>query len=314
MSDKGRWFRLYALQLRDHRKFRDLSGLEIGAWVTLRSEAELRAGAIITDRAEAVLILKRRRIPRAGAVLDRLVELALFDVDPEGRIHVHDRADHDRPQYPSDSPEAVAERKRRSRVAANGHEPVTSRDEHSHDTHAGVQPQPPNPATANSLQPQPTEAGLPADDDSATEACRLFLNGGRWLGDSEYVEAWDDMDRRFGKEWVRSEIRPAYQRLHSENPKVKPWALKQAVELALAAKVRQDEIERERSQTEAAMAERKRQEERVAAATDEDRERASITRRAIGLWIKRRPDVAVPTDFDELKAWLEQNEPVEVTH
>ena len=150
---------------------------------------------------------------------------------------------------------------------------------------------------------------MPAADDSATKACQLFLNGGRWLGDREYVEAWDDLDRRFSKEWVQAEIQPAYQRLHSENPKVKPWALKQAVELALAAKVRADEIERERAQTEAAMAERKRLEEKAANATAEEKERASITRRAIGLWIKRRPDVAVPTDFEELKAWLEENEP-----
>lgn len=309
MSDKGRWFRLYALQLRDHRKFRDLSGVEIGAWVTLRAEAELRAGAVITDRDEAVLILKRRRIPRPRAVLDKLVALALFDVDPDGRIHVHDRADHDRPQYPSDSPEAVAERKRRSRASEDGHENVTTRDGDSHDTHAGVQPQPPNSAPANSQQPQPPGFGLPAPDDSATEACGLFLNGGRWLEDREYVEAWDDMDRRYGKEWVRAEIQPAYQRLHTENPKVKPWALKQAVEFALAAKVRADEIERERAQAEAADAERRRIAERAATATDEERERASITRRAIGLWIKRRPEEAVPTDFDDLKRWLDENEP-----
>ncbi len=60
MSDKGRWFRVYALQLRDHPKFRSLTAVEIGAWTALRSEAELRAGAVIADRAEAILILKRR--------------------------------------------------------------------------------------------------------------------------------------------------------------------------------------------------------------------------------------------------------------
>lgn len=309
MTDKGRWFRVYARQVEEHAKFAALSTVELGAWTVLRCAAELRDRAIIRDRAEAVLILKRRGTSRPGATLDRLIALALFDVDEAGRIHVHDRADHDRPQYPSDSPEQVAERKRRSRATEDGHEDVTSRDGDSHDTHADVQPQPPNPASANSLQPQPTGAGLPAADDSATLACRMFLNGGRWLGDTEYVEAWDDMDRRYGKEWVRAEIQPSFQRLHSENPKVKPWALKNAVELALAARVRQDELERDRAQSEAAAAERKRLEERAAAATDEEKERASITRRAIGLWIRQRPDVAVPTDFEELKAWLEENEP-----
>jgi hypothetical protein len=309
VSDKGRWYRIYARQVEEHDKFSDLTGVELGAWMALRSAAELRDKATIRDRAEAVLILKRRRIQKAGAVLDKLIGRGLFDVDDKGRITVHDRADHDRPQYPSDSPEAAAERKRRSRAKDDGHEDVPSRDGDGHDTHAGVQPQPPSPATANSLPPQLTGAGLPAADDSATEACSLFLNGGRWLEDREYVEAWDDMDRRYGKEWVRSEIQPAYQRLHSENPKVKPWALKQAVEFALAAKVRQSEIERDRAQSEAAQAERKRLEEKAAAATEEEKRRASITRRAIGLWIKRRPNDAVPTDFDELEAWLAENEP-----
>ena len=242
-------------------------------------------------------------------MVQRMVTLRLFDVEDDGSLVVHDRADHDRPQYPSDSPEAVAERKRRSRQKDEGHEEVTTRDDDGHDTHAGVQPQPTQAATANSQPPQPTGDGLPGADDSATKACQLFLNGGRWLGDREYVEAWDDMDRRYGKEWVQSEIQPSYQRLHAENPKVKPWSLKQAVELALAARVRQDEIERERAQAEAAKADRKRQEEKAAAASEEDKRRASITRRAIGLWIKRRPTDPVPSDFDELAAWLEENEP-----
>ena len=309
MSDKGRWFRVYARQVREHEKFRPLSALELGAWTALRAEAELRDKAMFPDLEEAALVLKRRRCPNPKAMVQRMVMLRLFDVQDDGTLIVHDRADHDRPLYPSDSPEAVAERKRRSREKDAGHDPVTTRDDDGHDTHAGVQPQPTPTASANSLPPQPTGAGLPAADDSATEACAMFLSGGRWLEDREYVEAWDDMDRRYGKEWVRAEIQPAYQRLHSENPKVKPWALKQAVEFALAARVRQSEIERERAQTEAAAAERKRQEERAAAATEEEKERASITRRAIGLWIKRRPDVAVPTDFEELKAWLAENEP-----
>jgi hypothetical protein len=43
-------------------------------------------------------------------------------------------------------------------------------------------------------------------------------------------------------------------------------------------------------------------------ATDEEKRRASITRRAIGLWIKQRPADPVPTSFDELEAWLIANE------
>lgn len=308
MSDKGRWFRVYALQVRDHAKFQDMTGIELGAWLALRSEAELRAGAVFADRDEAVLVLKRRRIPRPAAVLDRLVGLALFDLDEKGRISVHDRADHDRPQYPSDAPERVAERKRKSRAEQDGHEDVTTRDGDGHDTHARVQPQPSSPATANSLQPQPSGDGLPAADDSATLACRYFLNGGTWLGNSEYVAAWEELDRRFG-DWVKPEIPEAYRRLHAENPKVKPWSLVRAVEMALAERARFDELERERAEAEAAKAERKRLQEKAAAASEEEKRRASITRRAIGLWLKRRPADPVPSDFDELETWLADNDP-----
>jgi hypothetical protein len=309
VSDKGRWFRVYALQVRDHAKFADLTGLELGAWTALRSEAELRTGAVFADREEAVLVLKRRKIPRPAAMLDRLVGLTLFDVDDKGRVTVHDRSDHDRPLYPSDTPEQAAERQRRSRAR---HERVTSRDiahgDDGHDTHVGVQPQPSAPATDNSPSPQPPGAGLPDADDSATLACRFFLNGGSWLGNSEYVEQWEELDRRFG-DWVKPEIPLAYQRLSLDNPKVKPWALVKAVEMSLAERARAEELEKERAAAEAAKAERKRLEEKAAAATEEDKRRASITRRAIGLWIKRRPSDPVPTDFDELEAWLVENEP-----
>jgi hypothetical protein len=306
VSDKGRWYRIYARQVEEHDKFADLTGVELGAWMALRSAAELRDKATIRDRAEAVLILKRRSISKPAAILDKLILRGLFDVDEKGRITVHDRADHDRPQYPSDSPEAAAERKRRSRAKEDGHEDVPSRDGDSHDTHAGVQPQPSSPATANSPQPQPS--GLPGPDDSATLACRFFLNGGQWLGNEDYILGWEELDRRFG-DWVKPEIQASYTRLHEQNPKVKPWSLLRAVEMALAERARADELEKERAEAEAVKAERKRLEEKAAAATEEDKRRASITRRAIGLWIKRRPNDAVPTDFDQLEAWLAENEP-----
>lgn len=312
MSDKGRWFRVYALQVRDHDKFRSLTGLEIGAWTVLRAEAELRTGAVFADRAEAVLVLKRRKIPRPAAMLDRLVALALFDVDDRGRVAVHDRADHDRPFYPSDTPEQVAERKRQSR----NHEPVTNRDtngvtsgeDSGHDTHAGVLSSKPPQPSETAYPPSQPDGALPAETDSATFACRKFINGGTWLGNPEYVEAWDDMDRRYGAERVQSEIDPAYARLHERNPRVKPWELKHAVELACAEWIRGQEIERDRALAAAQRAERARLKEKADSATDEEKRRASITRRAIGLWIKRRPHDPVPEDFDELEAWLSENE------
>jgi hypothetical protein len=326
MTDKGRWFRVYAIQLRDHPKFRALTGLELGAWTSLRSEAELRAGAVIADRDEAVLILKRRKIPRPAAMLNRLIDLALFDVDDEGRIHVHDRADHDRAEQSQEQ-----QSHRRDHRRSEGQEGCdwcdVERWDRSHGPHGGwtpvvggnvdspqrverglPQPTQPSSATANSQPPQPAGEGLPHEDDSATAACRMFLNGGRWLGDQEYVEAWDDMDRRYGKAWVQSEIQPAFQRLHADNPKVKPWALKHAVELACAERVRASELERDRTAAEASRLERERERQKAESATEEDKRRASIMRRAVGLWIKRRPTEPVPTDFDELEAWLNDNE------
>ena len=53
MSDKGRWFRVYARQVREHEKFRPMSALELGAWMALRSEAELRDKAMFADIDEA---------------------------------------------------------------------------------------------------------------------------------------------------------------------------------------------------------------------------------------------------------------------
>lgn len=309
VTDKGRWFRVYARQVDEHAKFADLSALELGAWLALRSEAELRDRAMLRSREDAVLVLKRRKVPRPAVMVDRLVGLRLFDVDDVGRVTVHDRADHDRPYYPSDAPDQAAQRQRESRAAKNGHEPVTSRDGPSHDTHARDQAsKPPQPTDTASL-PSMSGEGLPAETDSATAACRKFVNGGTWLGNDEYVAAWDDMDRRYGAERVRGEIDLAFARLHAENAKVKPWALKHAVEFACAEWVRGQEIERERAQSAAARAERERIKAKADAATDEEKRRAAIARRAIGLWIKARPNDPVPEDFDELEAWLTENEP-----
>ena len=137
----------------------------------------------------------------------------------------------------------------------------------------------------------------------------MFVNGGRWLSDSEYTTAWDDLDRRYTAEWVRAEIQPAYSELHAANPKVKPWDLLKAVEFRCADRARTEERKREQAVAEAERAESERLRQKAATATEEDKRRASIARRAVGLWLKRRPTEPVPTDFDDLARWLEQNEP-----
>lgn len=166
---RGRWFRVYARQVRQHPKFRDLNVTQLGAWLTLRAEAELRDSACFADRAEAILVLRRRGTPRPAAMLDGLVALVLFDVEEDGRVTVHDRADHDRPNYPSDDPERVRERKREQR-SRESHESVTSRDGESHDTRARVQPQP----TANSQQPQPPELRVVGEDELSRDGADAY--------------------------------------------------------------------------------------------------------------------------------------------
>lgn len=326
MSDKGRWYRVYPRQVEEHEKFADLTGVELGAWMALRSAAELRDRATIADRAEAVLVLKRRRVARPGAVLDRLIDLALFDVDGRGRITVHDRADHDQ-DMPAEQrehrrlhrraePEAgcawcLVERWDRS-AGTHGEWVPDTVDSHRGQSTNPTRGQPQPAASATDTAPAPATApavvpGLPGEDDSATLACRMFVNGGRWLSDSEYAEAWDELDRRYTPEWVRAEIQPAYAELHAGSQRVKPWDLKRVAELRLAERARSEERQREQAQMERDRQMTEEMRAKAVAATEEDKERASIIRRAIKLWIERKPKEPIPTEFDELRSWLEQN-------
>lgn len=154
--------------------------------------------------------------------------------------------------------------------------------------------------------PQLVSDSLPNETDSATFACRSLADGGRWLGDREYVAAFDDMDRRYTPEWVQAAIPVVVADLTARG-KVRAWDLKRLVELKCAERSRQEDNERQRAVMEANAAEAERLRRKAEAATEEEKRRASIMRRAVGLWLKRRPDVAVPTDFEELKAWLKQN-------
>jgi len=158
--------------------------------------------------------------------------------------------------------------------------------------------------------PQSKEGGpgetIPGESDTATIACRSLMDGGRWLGDREYVTAWEDLDRRYTAEWVRDAIQPAVAELTAKG-KVRAWDLKRLVDLRCAERSRTEENERQRRVADAARLESERLRAAAEAATEEERQRASIMRRAVGLWIKRKPTEPVPTDFDALASWLEQN-------
>jgi hypothetical protein len=314
---RGRWFRVYPRQVRQHDKFRSMTAAELGSWLALRSEAELRDGFVIADRDEALLILRRRHTPKPREMLDTMLGLHLFDELADGSIAVHDRDDHDRPRYPSDDPEEVRRRKQaerdRKRGGDGGHE-VTTRDalvtRDSHEPRARDSQQSQHADTAFSLQPAepaPDPAGLPTADDPVTEACRLLPNGGRMLGDADYRAAFDDMVRRFSAEWVNEALTPAYAWLVEQGKGIRPWDLKRRVEWILAERVRAEEVAAAKRQSRRnghADAEHRR---RVAAATPEQREQAAYQKRAISLGLSMK--VEVPTDPAEVRAFVLKHEP-----
>lgn len=119
---RGTWFRVYSRAVRQHVKFRDLTLSELGAWLVLRSEADLMQADRFADRREALLLLSRHEdVNPSGTALEKLLAVGLLDELPDGGIAIHDLADHHRQQYPSDSAEATrlrkaAERERKGTV------------------------------------------------------------------------------------------------------------------------------------------------------------------------------------------------------
>ena len=321
-TDKGRWFRVYARQVREHPKFRDLSGLELGAWTALRAEAELRDRATFIDRDEAVLVLRRRGIPRPGAMLNRLLGLRLFDLSEDGAVVVHDREDHDRGDQPTEQQKHRRDHRRSEPNEGCGWCLVERWDRASGPHGAWVDspvvvdspqivasglPQQAAPASSpsNSQQPQPPATALPAEEDSATIACRMLMDSGKWLTNREYVQEWEALDKRFG-DWVIPEIQPAYAELFATG-KVKPWDLKREVERRLAERTRAIELGQEQARAEAANREIEEGQRRIREATPEEKERADYQRRAIAIGL--RLGVQVPTDPAKVREFVEEHSP-----
>lgn len=118
------WAKVHA-SLSSHPKWIRLSPIGRGAWSTLLLAAMPLDGRF-KDRDHVIAILERDRFDNAVAVVDELVRIRLLDIDETG-VEMHDWPDH-QPLYrgPSDEPEAVAERKRRSRARKASHD--VSRD------------------------------------------------------------------------------------------------------------------------------------------------------------------------------------------
>lgn len=148
--------------------------------------------------------------------------------------------------------------------------------------------------------------GLPDENDSATIACRLMFDGGKWLGNKEYVEQWDDMDRRFTAEWVQAELPAAYQACAEarSDGRVRPYDLRRMVEQRCAERARGEENARQRSEKQqAALAEIARNAHAVTM-TDEEKELQSLYRKATRIWTQGGMVEEVPEDVEKLRQWV----------
>jgi hypothetical protein len=168
----------------------------------------------------------------------------------------------------------------------------------------------------SSKSPLPTEGGvgetngLPSENDSATLACRMMFDGGKWLGDRDYVASWDNMDRRYTAGWVQEELPIAYDlcRKARQDGRVLPYDLRRMTELQCAERVRVEEKDRERLQSQRLVAEEAERRQKTTSMTDEDRERQALFRKATRIWTKSGMVGNVPEKIEELRSWVAANE------
>lgn len=298
---RGRWFRVYARQIRQHPKFRDLNGLELGAWTALRSEAELRDSATFVDRADALLVLRRRRVPRPAAMLDKMVALGLFDVRDDGSIGVHDREDHDRPRYPSDDPDKVRERvqkHRDSRSNEPGNDDETTRYENSNDTHVRAPESGAGAASDSLSDEEPSRARedeLPEGWDAPDAIVAYHQITGRYPSD-KVIEWLNRLSNDHPEEAIIRFLAEQY----AENPNLGTLLSRTETALKLDLHRREKADQRARAQARAKAEEPYRQREREA--TPEERERAKLQQQAIRIGL--RLGIPVPTEADEVRKFV----------
>lgn len=285
-DQRGSWFRVYSRQIIVHPKFRSLSYPELGAWLALRSEADLLGGVPFPDRRAALQALARKRGPSAR-MLDRLIDLRLLDVGSDGSIAIHDLGDHGRPEYPSDSKAARRERQQRSRqvsrVVTNG--VTTPREEEIRE---------------EEIRADKTTPPLPSKDDPLTVICEL-LQSAAPIEDRKYRTKVDDQARRYGNEWVIASYRQAFKDFIEVGDRPSRWDLLHHAEKHLAGWTRAEELRREEVN-------RVRDEEPKRELTPEEAERQELMRRAIGIWVRGGRKGQVPTEVDDLQAWIAANE------
>lgn len=294
-DERGRWYRVYPRSIRQHRKFRNMNLVELGAWLALRSEAELRDGAAFVDRQEAALVLRRRGGTKCLGLVDQLIDSGLFDTDDEGAVTVHDRQDHDRPKYPSDDPEKVKERVTKHRQSKDRHEsrnePVTTSNESGNEptrAHSG--------AGADSVsvsEAEPPRAREPWMEPDAAVGYHEIT--GRFP--SEKVMEW--LNRLSDAHPEEAIIRVLGEQ-YAEDHNLGTLLSRTENALKLDAYRRSKTDERARSKAQAAAESEHRKRERDA--TPEERERAKLQQQAIRLGL--RLGLEVPTDPDEVRKFV----------
>ena len=250
------------------------------------------------------------------AALAKLTDAGLIDLLPGSRFRLHGlhnererrtdqarraarkRWDEDDPGRPSGKPTESKGNALAMRQHSNGNAEAM----HS------------EPSQAEPIRTEPSQAEpamlamheLPSESDSATLACRQLFDSGKWLGDREYVAAWEDMDRRYTPEWVQTEIAPAFGACLEKRGKVLPWDLKRMTEQRLAERARSEQREREEAERRRFEGQATRQ--TIEPMTEEEREKQGLFKRAIDIWRQRGMRGRVPEDVDELRAWLAANE------
>lgn len=301
-DERGRWFRVYARSVRQHPKFRDLTGLELGAWTALRSEAELRDGAMFLDRADATIVLRRRRVPAPARMLDRLLGLCLFDENADGTITVHDRADHDRPKYPSDDPEKVKERVQKHRTER-------VRNESGNDTETTRYKNETTPTRARSGAGAVSDSvsdseggaggvvtdGIPEGWDAPDAIVAYNAVTGRWP--SEKVIEWLN---RMSNDHPEEAIAEFLAKCYADDPNLGTLLSRTdtALKLDMHRRNRADELARKKAQAKAEAPHRQKERE----ATPEEREQAALQRQAIRLGVTL--GIPVPTEAEEVRKFV----------
>lgn len=252
-------------------------------------------------------------LPRSvkPAALKRLTDAGLVDLLPGDRFRLHGlRGERERRQDQA----RKAARKRWDHASADTdampEQSVSNAGASGNGMHS-------KPSQAAPIRTEPSQAEptllageLPDENDSATLACRQLFDSGKWLGDREYVTAWEDMDRRYSPEWVKDEIPNAFAACLERRGKVLPWDLKRMTEQRLAERSRAEERHREAEEARRLEEAQAARQAAAVALSEEERERQSLIRRAVRVWTDRgMKGPKVPEQVDELREWLDQYGP-----